>query len=591
MRRIRRSIVIVVVLGAASVAVPFVVIDRAAGGSKDRGAQTEGITDALARRLPPGHATTTFADATAAFGVEVIHGATRRASLLPEDMGPGCALEDLDGDGDLDLFFVGFAGNVSAGAAADAVPPEQGRTHRLLRNDGGRFTDVTRESGVGFRDYGIGVAVGDTDGDGRLDLYVSCYGSNRLLRNLGGLRFEDVTTQARVGDSGFGAGCAFSDVDHDGDLDLYVCNYVEFRWDGEQPRESEWGGYTLPYTINPSSFLPAPNRFYLNRGDGKFDEVAEARGVHDPRGRSLACTFADFSGDGRPDLYVLNDVSKNAYFENTGAGAFEDRSLTSCAADYRGAMGNAVADIDGDGDLDLFITHWLAQENAIYINLLRERNRKEPGTKPVIFGDQADFWGLGASALNFVGWGCAFFDYDLDGALDLCVVNGSTKPSHDPERLTAQRPQLFWHRRGDGFFEVGGVGGTIFEEHWNARGLADGDLDGDGDQDLVITANHGPVRVLENLGPCGGWLAVRLRQPRGNRFAVGALVTVTTPDGAVTQEVGAGTSYLCHRPLLLTFGLAAHPTADVTVRWPDGKTTREQAVLANRVLELSHDPR
>ncbi len=587
-RRINRALIVVGCLAAVSVALPFVVGDQ--GGATEDNLR-EGITDRLKRRLPDEHAQTTFEDATKKFGVDVRHGAAQRASLLPEDMGPGCALDDFDGDGDLDLFLVGFAGNVGAGTSSDISPPANGATHRLLRNDGGVFKDVTAASGLAIRDYGIGVAVGDVDGDGLLDLYVTCYGPNRLLRNLGGLRFEDVTAPAGVGDDGFGAGAAFGDIDRDGDLDLYVCNYVQFSWDGKPHRSSDWGGFSLPYTLNPSSFEPAPNLLYVNDGTGKFTDRAEERGVQDAAGRSLACTFADFSNDGWPDLYVLNDVSKNAYFEGTGQGRFEDRSLDSLAADYRGAMGNSVADIDGDGDLDLFITHWIAQENAMFVNLLAERNRGGvTPPKPVAFADQADWHGLGAAALSFVGWGTAFLDYDLDGVLDLVVVNGSTMPSQeDPDLLVAQRPQLFWHQPRGVFYEVGGVGGAPFEETWRARGLADGDLDGDGDVDLVITDNHGPVRILENLGPCGNWLTIALRQPKRNRFAVGAHVRVTTAAGTVVQEVGAGTSYLCHRPRRLTFGLGSDTTARVEVRWPDGEVTLRERVEGGRRVEIVRD--
>lgn len=575
-----------VVVGALAVIATAFLPNSADRDAPQRGKTPKGITDTLARSLPEDYPRTQFLDVTKAVGAVWRHGPAKRRSLLPEDMGSGCALEDFDGDGDLDLFVVNFAGNTEKGRAVDAVPPESGEPHRLFRNDDGRFTDVTADSGLGVRAFGIGVAAGDADGDGRLDLYVTAYGRNRLFLNRGDLRFEDATESAGVGDMGFGAGAAFADVDRDGDMDLYLCNYVDFQWDGRSPPQGQWRGYSLPATLNPSSYPPAANRFYRNRGDGTFEDVAVALEIDDPEGRSLSCTFADFNDDGWPDLYVLNDVSKNAYFENRGDGTFEDRSLTSLSADYRGAMGNAVCDLDGDGDLDLFITHWIAQENGLYQSLLREAAAKD-GAKPLMFMDSAERWGLGATGLNFVGWGTAFFDYDLDGTVDLAVVNGSTMPSEsDPDVLARQRPQLFWHKKGDRFFEVGKLAHDPFSDLLSARGLVDGDFDGDGDPDLVVTENCGPLHVLRNEGPTGGWLKVKLRGQRGNRFGVGARVRVTVGSDTQTKEVGAGTSYLCHRPLELLFGLGDAPKADVEVRWPDGRVTKREGVPAGSRVVL-----
>lgn len=588
-RRINRALLLVLIAAALAVLVTFLLPSLADRESPDRRGESTGITDELARGLPPDHPRTTFTDAAAAFGLTLRHGPSERRSVLPEDMGSGCALEDLDGDGDLDLFVIAFCGNVEAGRAEEAKPPATGPTHRLFRNDEGRFTDVTAASGLGTRDFGIGVAAGDVDGDGRLDLYVTAYGRNRLFLNRGGLRFEESTDKAGVGDTGFGSGAAFSDVDRDGDMDLYLSNYVNFTWDGQKPVPSKWGGYSLPSTLNPSSFAPAANRFFRNRGDGTFEEMAKALGIEDAEGRGLSCTFADFNEDGWPDLYVLNDVSKNAYFENRGDGTFEDRSLESLSADYRGAMGNAVCDLDEDGDLDLFITHWIAQENGLYINLLHESAKRAGSPMRLMFGDKSNFWGLGATGLNYVGWGTAFFDYDLDGTVDLAVVNGSTMPSDsDPGRLTPQPPQLFWHKRGERFFEIGDEAGSVLTKPLSGRGLVDGDLDGDGDPDLIITENFGPLHVWRNEGPTGAALTVRLRKGAGNRFGVGALVRVTAGGRTQTQAVGAGTSYLCHRPLELRFGLGGAATADVEVRWPDGKLSKRQGVAAGTRLELDH---
>ncbi len=588
-RLILRATVVVVLLTAACViAYPYLGIDPPPSTRHSR--RIEGITDRLARALPEDHPRTRYVEAAADFGVELVHGSGSRSDLLPEDMGPGLALDDLDGDGDLDLVLVALSGPIRAGRAEDAEIPTSGPTHRLFRNDGGRFTDVTAGSGLDRRDFGIGVALGDVDGDGLLDIYLTCYGPNRLLRNLGDLRFEDVTESAGVGDAGFAGGAVFGDPDRDGDLDLYVCNYVDFIWDGKTAPPSDWGDYSLPATMNPSSYgPPAGNRYYRNRGNGTFDEVAKELGIDDAEGKSLTATFADFNEDGWPDLYVLNDVSKNAYFENLGRGRFEDRSLTSLSADYRGAMGNAVGDLDGDGDLDLFITHWLAQENGAYTSFWRDRSPAElEAGKGLVFADVADMVGLGAASLEFVGWGTAFMDHDLDGVPDIVVVNGSTMPSKsDKKRLEPQRAQLFWQKPGKGFYELGSAAGDCWSELWCARGLAEGDLDGDGDLDIVVSSNFERLRILRNEGPTGHWLTVRLRQPDGNRFAVGARVELEVGGRLQAGEIGAGTSYLSHRPLQLTFGLGAATRADrLLVVWPDGRRRELKDVEGDRVLEI-----
>ncbi len=590
-RRQRRILLTATLVGLVAIACGTLAIifksDQPTSTSRTR--RVEGITDRLARRLPKDHPKTKFVEAALEFGIKVKHGLGPRSSVLPEDMGPGCGLEDLDGDGDLDLVLVELSGPIGAGSPTTAKSPKTGPTHRLFRNDGGHFTDVTEGSGLDVRDFGLGVAIGDVDNDGLLDIYITCYGKNRLFRNLGDLRFEDVTDSAKVGDRGFGAGAVFADPDRDGDLDLYVCNYVDFLWDGGAPQASPQGDYSLPSTLNPSSYDPQVNRYYENTGKGVYVEKASDLGIDDPEGKSLSVTFADFNEDGWPDIYVLNDVSKNSYFENQKDGSFKDRSLTSRSADYRGAMGNAVADMDGDGDLDLFITHWLAQENGAYANLWRDRSSTKDLSKTgLTFGDVADFVGLGASALNFVGWGTAFFDYDFDGILDLVVVNGSTMPSkNDPRVLEAQRPQLFWQKRDSGFFEVGNAAGDCWSALWNARGLAEGDIDGDGDLDIVITTNFGPVHVLRNEGPTGHYLGVQLRQPKGNRFAVGARVEVTVAGRTMVREVGAGTSYLSHRPLRLSFGIGTHTRVDgMKIIWPDGSKSELASIQANQILTI-----
>jgi hypothetical protein len=399
----------------------------------------QAITSALSRNLPADAPRVVFADATEEAGVRFTHGRGPRSRLLPEDMGSGAAWGDYDGDGDPDLYLVNQGGPLGAPVGPDCA------ASALYRNEGnGRFRDVTAEAGVGARAFGMGALFADLDGDGRLDLYVTNFGPNLFYRNRGDGSFEEATARAGIGDPRWSVTAAAGDYDLDGDLDLYVGNYVKFTAEGADPRkESELYGARIPSTLNPSAYPPERNTLYRNRGEGTFEDATDAAGVGDDEGRTLSVTFADLDLDGLPDLYDANDVSKNALFRNLGDGRFEDASASSWAADYRGAMGLAVADEDGDGDLDLFLTHWIAQENALYANLLGEMAGKRPD--PLKFMDVADAKGLGQVALDFVGWGTDFLDFDDDGRFDLFVANGHTFETPDRARLLPQKPQLFWN--------------------------------------------------------------------------------------------------------------------------------------------------
>jgi len=428
----------------------------------------EGLTSVLTRTITDEMVRFSFEDATADSGVAFRHFPATRSSLLPEDMGPGLAVGDVDGDGDLDLFLVNFAGPATAPLAeSDAA----GRC-ALWRNDGdGRFTDVSVAAGLDLTIFGQGAAFGDFDDDGDLDLYVTAWGKNRLMRNAGDGTFTDVTDAAGVGDDGFGGGCAWADYDADGDLDLYVTNYVDFEPpDARFAKITPQYGAEVPYTINPSSYRPQANRLYRNDGNGSFSDVAVAAGVANPSGRSLGAIWFDFDLDGLLDLYVANDVSANGVFRNVGDGTFADVGASSLAADYRGAMGLAVTDYGNDGDLDLFVTHWVAQENAFFENMIAQELLDDSGEARLLFMDSADRTGLGQISLKVVGWSAGFCDFDDDGWPDLWVLNGNTLEQADqPTALQRQQSHVFRQEPGRGFFEIGARASPALSQQMVAR--------------------------------------------------------------------------------------------------------------------------
>jgi hypothetical protein len=555
------------------------------------------ITRRLERSLPPNVPRVRFTDVAGPAGLRFRHFHGTRSTQLPEDMGSGAAWGDYDNDGDADLFLVNESGPLSASPEeANASPARPA----LYRNDGdGTFTDITDSAGLGMRSCGMGAAWGDYDDDGDLDLVVTSLGDVRLYRNDGDGSFTDVSDPAGItGFVGFWSGASWADYDRDGDLDLYVCGYVQYRYDEELAQKTSRQYTTVvPYTLNPSAYGPERNLLFRNEG-ARFREVAEEAGVDNRAGRSLSASWCDFDGDGWPDLYVANDISDNTMYWNRGDGRFLDISHPAWVADYRGAMGLGIGDWDNDGDFDLFVTHWIAQENALYSN--QKGTIAERESEPMHFIDQADLHGLGQVALDFIGWGTDFFDYDNDGRLDLFVVNGSTfQMDDDPDRLVPMRNQLFWNAGPDeGFFEVGEVSGGSFAVENVGRGAAFADFDRDGDVDVAVTVNGAPARLLRNDGGnAKGWLRVVLRGAgeRGaaspwktTRFATGAVVSVTTGTTRQIREVGGGSSYLSQSPPgEVHFGLGEAARVDLLeVHWPDGTKQSFRDIPSRSTLTL-----
>jgi enediyne biosynthesis protein E4 len=546
-----------------------------------------GIMDVLARQGRPDEATFRFEDVTDDAGIRFRHFPAQRANLLPEDMGSGLAWGDYTDNGYPDLFLVNIEGSLVG-------PPGQGRC-ALYRNEGdGTFTDVTLEAGVDCDGMGMAAAWGDYNDNGRLDLFVTRYGSNLLYRNNGDGSFTDVTVEAGVGGGdAFSAGAVWGDYDRDGHLDLYVTNYVRFVYrPGEAQRISLQRDAEVPFTLNPSAYEPAANLLYRNNGDGTFTEVGAAAGVDNPRGRSLGAVWADFNNDGLPDLYVANDISDNALFLNRGDGTFEDASAASLTADYRGAMGLAVVDYGNDGAFDIFVTNWMAERNSFFRNRLSRASESGEGAR-LLFLEVGDHLGLGAPSLDKVGWATGFADFDNDGYPDLWVVNGHTFPkTDDPKHLRPQPMQFFRQMPGGGFVEVSSHVRDRAPDPIVGRGGAHADFDRDGRMDLAIMVHGDRPILLRNVSATPGrWLTIRLRQTGANTRALGARVVVTGGGLTQTALLGATPSYLSQSPAEVHFGLGeADLVEEVIIHWPDGAVQVERALLPDRVLTFTHAP-
>jgi enediyne biosynthesis protein E4 len=549
------------------------------GGSY--GAQTSGT------RVSP--TSPLFVEAADASGLTFKHenGATGRY-YIAEEMGSGVALFDYDGDGDLDVFLV--QGKVLEPGAKPRAGTQAGS--RLFRNDlamapDGRpslhFTDVTARAGVGLDAYGMGAAVGDYDNDGDLDLFVTTFGPDTMYRNNGNGTFTDVTKEAAVSDPLWSTSATFFDYDRDGDLDLFVANYLDFTIAGNKSCTDPLGA---PDYCGPRVYRPVPDRLYRNEGNGRFTNVTEAAGISKADGAGLGVVAADYNGDGWLDLYVANDATPNQLWINRHDGTFVDEGLLSgtalnAAGNPEGSMGIASGDFDRDGDEDLFITNISGETFVLY------RNDGATG-----FEDVRVPTGLAAPTASSTGFGTEWLDYDNDGWLDLFVANGgvnvieSQRGQPSPFRM---KNQLF-HNTGNGrFVETSALAGPAFERAEIGRGAAFGDVDNDGDTDIVVTTNGGPVRLLLNqTGKQNHWLQVSLEQSPQNRFGVGARVGVERAGSpTLWRRVHSDGSYLAASDLRVQFGLGsdARITA-VVVQWPDSASERWTDVRPDQRVTL-----
>ncbi|MDP7716812.1 MAG: CRTAC1 family protein [Candidatus Marinimicrobia bacterium] len=552
------------------------------------GEEIEGLTAELERAVPENYPKVTFADVAHDAGISFRHFSAKRTSQLPEDMGSGAAWGDYNNDGWIDLFVANEVGPLTFSEENVAASPAH---CALYHNNGdGTFKEVSADVGVDFRGWAMAPTWNDYNNDGWLDLFLSCFGKNVLYHNNGDGTFSDKTSETGLGGRhGFWTGASWSDFNRDGFIDLYVCGYVQYVPNDNQTTTLQYD-VEVPTSINPSSFHAERNLLYQNNGDGSFTEMSEKAGVEDLNGRSLSAAWCDFDEDGWPDLYVANDVSDNVLFRNRGDGTFEEISHSAYVADYRGAMGIAVGDWDGDTDMDMYITHWLAQENALYSGMMSELSHLEISSNKTKFMDEADRYGLGQIALDFIGFGTSFFDYDNDGWLDLFVANGSTVQQKEKSwLLIPMRDQLFWNRPvGEGFFDVSAVSGEVLKSEYVGRGAAFGDYDNDGDVDIFIVNNDGPGQLMRNDGGNRNrWLQVQLVGAQSNRQAIGAKLRLVAGSQVQLRQVGAQSSYLSQNSMIESFGLGSVSKADtLEIIWPSGLREEFYDVASRQTLHI-----
>ncbi len=533
-----------------------------------------GAAALVAAVVPAAPPPLSFTDRTRETGLDFVHvnGMSGRLYIL-EIIGAGGALFDYDNDGDLDVYAV-QGGPLGPGGAA-------GPGDRLFRNDleagadgarEPRFVDVTAASGLVPAGYGMGAAAGDFDNDGWTDLYVTRYGAGQLLRNDRDGTFSDVTRAKGAADDRWSTAATFFDYDRDGLLDLYVGRYLDFTWENHKTCRART---SAPDYCGPQQYRGVPGRVLRNRGQGTFEEMTIAVGMAAPA-KALGAVAFDANEDGWTDLFVATDGEANVLWINRGGRAFTDESLLAGVALNRegqaeGSMGADAGDFDGDGDDDLFMTNLTHEKNTLFAS---ERAR----TGELAFEDRSMESGLGAPSLPFTGFGALGVDVDNDGWLDLPVVNGAVYTiaeqarGGDPHPLR-QRNQLF-RNRGQGLFEdVSARAGAPFQAEEVSRGLAAGDLDNDGDSDLVVFNNNGPARYLRNDGGSRqAWIGLRLTTGTPPRDALGAGVVVTLEDGrALRRRARTDGSYLVANDPRVLVGLGAGGRVrGIRVRWPDG---------------------
>ncbi len=518
-----------------------------------------------------------FADMTAASGIAFRHvnGAFGK-KYLPETVGSGCAFLDFDNDGWQDVLLVNSMAWPGHGGA-----PSYPALYRNNRN--GTFTDVTRQAGLAVQMYGLGAAIADYDNDGNVDIYITALGPNHLFRNLGGGKFKDVTGSAGVGDPGFSTSAMWFDYDRDGRLDLFVANYVQ--WSVETDLYCTLDGKKKSY-CTPESYKGQSATLYHARRDGTFENVTRKAGLYDPSSKALGVALIDVENDGWPDIFVANDTQPNKLYRNRRDGTFVDQGMTAGVAFNdagvaRAGMGVDTADIDGSGRQSVVIGNFSNEMIALYAN---DGNG--------LFIDEAPSGTIGQSSLLTLTFACFFFDADLDGLVDIFAANGHVSDdinSVQPKITYAQPAHLFRNLGARKFEDVSKKSGAALQQRAVARGAAYGDVDNDGDLDLLITTNNGPARLLRNDGANRNhMLRVKTIGTESNRDGIGARIRVTVEGGPARQAfVKTGSSYCSQSELPVTFGLGTSTSVkSIEITWPNGKVERLPGTGGDQLLTV-----
>jgi hypothetical protein len=534
-------------------------------------ASTSALLDGLAPNADPGFR---LVDVTKRAGINFRHNSgAYGGKLLPETLGAGCAFLDYDGDGWQDILLIN---------GADWPGHKRQRsTLKLYRNNrDGTFSDVTHPAGLDMEMYGMGVAVADYNNDGFPDILITCVGENHLFRNTGKGTFLDVTTTSGLGGRrAFSSSALWFDFDRDGLLDLFVCNYV--KWSPEHDVFCSLDGKHKSY-CTPEAYRGETCWLFHNRGDGSFEDVTATSGIFDSSSKSLGVAMLDYDQDGWPDLLVANDTQPNKLYRNQHNGTFKDAAIEmgiafSTEGKARAGMGVDAADFANSGTLGVAITNFDNEMIGLY---------RASGAG---FTDVATQSGVGLASKSTLGFGCAFLDADLDGSLDLAVVNGHIDDTVRNVRNVgyAQPPQLFLNHGNGIFQDVAAELGGGFAQPKVGRGLAYGDFDRDGDLDLLMTSNNGPAYLYRNDQLAGRRsIRIRLVGTKSNRDAIGAVVRIFHGESAQMRMVKGGSSYLSQSELPLTFGLAKRDRVDrLVVHWPSGRTEEYKNLASGRTYE------
>ena len=522
-----------------------------------------------------------FTDVTDQTGITFKHtdGSSGKLYIM-ETVSAGLALFDYDNDGDVDIYFLN-------GSALEGTKFKTEPTNALYRNDGNwKFTDVTKQAGVGDKGYGLGVAVADYDNDGDQDIYLNNHGPNVLYRNNGDGTFTDVTKSAGVGnESKVGAGTCFLDMDADGDLDLYVSNYIVFSYDIHVTMKMD-GFETY---VGPKSYPATIDNIYRNNGDGTFTDVTEESGISKHAGAGMGMICSDYDNDGDTDIFIANDISVgNFLFKNDGTGKFEEIALIAGVAydlhgDEHGSMGVDAGDYDNDGLFDLYVTSYQSQTATLYRNLGDD-----------MFEDVTRTTGAGSGTIPGVTWGTGFVDFDNDGDRDIFVACGHLLDNIDlfDDRSLYSQPNVLLMNDGNGrFINVSKKSGDGMKVRLSSRGAGFDDMDNDGDVDVVILNSRRESTLLRNdSNQKGHWLQVRLRGVKTNKDAVGAHIKVIAGDLVLIDEVHSGRSYQSHYGNRIYFGLGKHERVDrIEVKWIGGGVDVLTNVPVDKCLTITEE--